>query len=250
MDLLAIDQGNSRTKFGLFVDGVLQQAWAVPTVKPGDARALQQSLIAHGITAPARIGLCSVVPEALPGWQALAAAGGHRLQVIDGRTAGPLRNAYATPETLGPDRLMAAVAAAARVGTPVIPISLGTAIVVDAVSAEGVYLGGMIAPGIDVIARALASSTSALTRVDWHAPREAIGRSSLTAQESGLYHLSLGGIRTMIAAAREALGSATPLVLTGGWASRLAPCLDGVALVDEQLILTGIALTLAAGNPA
>ena len=72
------------------------------------------------------IGLCSVVPELLPAWEQMAAKRGCPLTLLTGQSATPLRNAYQTPDTLGGDRLLAAVAAAQRVGTPVIPLHAGT----------------------------------------------------------------------------------------------------------------------------
>ena len=115
-------------------------------------RATPDALRAQAFPSPdlprlGHLGLCSVVPELLPAWEQMAAASGYPLTILTGQSTTPLRNAYLTPETLGADRLLAAVAAAARVGTPVIPLHAGTATVVDAVSPEGAYLGGMITPG-------------------------------------------------------------------------------------------------------
>ena len=244
MALMAIDQGNSRTKFGIFHHGVLQQAWSVPTDKTAIAADLQAACAAHLLPDQLSIGLCTVVPEAVPQWKALAVEHGYELTVITGSTPTPLRNDYETPETLGPDRLMMSVAAAHHAGTPVIPVSLGTAIVVDAVSRDGAYLGGMIAPGIEVIARALPAAASALWPVDWQEPAAPIGRTSQAAMTSGLFYESLGGLRAMIDATRLQLGETAPLALTGGWAAKLAPYLDHVALVEDHLVLLGIVLTL------
>jgi type III pantothenate kinase len=243
--LLAIDQGNKRTKCALVAGNDLVDCWIVPTRKDADPAALAADLFReHAIPAATPLGLCSVVPELLPAWQAMAADRGFPLTVITGTTPTPLENRYETPETLGPDRLLAAVAASALVGTPVVSISLGTATVVDAVSGDGAYLGGMIAPGIGLDIDTLASAASALFPVAWQEPARAVGRTSTEAITSGLFHHALGGLRAMIAAARAEIGAAAPLALTGGWSPTLAPYLDGVALVDEWLVVRGVAMVV------
>lgn len=246
MALLAIDQGNTRTKFGLFTAGALQRVWTITTRKDATADELASAAFTqHRLPDDLHVGLCSVVPELVPCWA--TAVGGRGLTIITGETPTPLLNSYATPATLGADRLMMAVAAAERVGAPVIPISLGTATVVDAVSADGAYLGGMIAPGIAVTAQALATAASALGTVAWQPPAAAIGRSSADAMTSGLFYQSIGGLRAMVEAIRQELQHPhAPLALTGGWAKTLAPYLHHVAVVDPSLVLQGIAVTLRA----
>ncbi len=195
-----------------------------------------------------RWGLCTVVPTQEDCWRQLAADYGATLIIITGSTITSLRNAYATPATLGADRLMAAVAAARLAGTPVIPVSLGTATVVDAVAADATYLGGQIAPGIHASMTALVDAASALNLTDWHTPSAAIGHSSHDAMANGLFYQQTGGVRAMIQSVRHELAYDAPVVLTGGWAQQLAPHLQGVALIDESLALRGIALTLDLGS--
>lgn len=246
MQLLAIDQGNTRTKFGIFRDGLLEHTWVTATEKdaaPADLRAA----IFHLPEPPDKlsIGLCTVVPGLLPAWQELSAELGWPLTILTGQSPTPLRNAYETPETLGPDRLMAAVGAVQQLGAPVISVLLGTATVVDAVDASRAYRGGMIAPGIGVAAEALARAASALRPVQWREPGRAIGASSDDAMVSGLFHFSIGGVRAMAQAARQEIGAEAPLLLTGWWADRVAPHVTGVALVDPHVVLRGVAATLA-----
>ena len=245
MQLLAIDQGNTRTKFALFRDGAPRQTWTCATAKMATAAELASAAFhVESVPAGIRVGLSTVVPELRAAWEQAAALNGHPLTVLTGTSPTPLTNAYATPETLGPDRLLAAVAAAHAAGTPVISISLGTATVVDAVDAEGRYLGGMIAAGIGLASDLLAGAASALYPVAWHEPHEAIGHTSEESLSNGWFYQSVGGLRAMVHATREALAANAPLVLTGGWAERLAPYLDDVALIDELLVLHGIARVL------
>lgn len=245
MALLAIDQGNTRTKFGLFSEGSLQRTWVHPTDKSATPATLaMQAFSSFVVSSPVTIGLCTVVPDLIPAWRQMAEQKADAFTVISGDFPTPLRNGYKTPTTLGPDRLMTAVAAADRVGTPVIPISLGTAMVVDAVSADRAYLGGMIAPGIDVLIQSLATSASALWAIDWHEPNSPIGDTSEEAMASGIFHQSIGGLRNMVSMIRKEIGTDAPLALTGGWAQKCAPYLDHVAIVDAFLVLHGIAVCL------
>ena len=238
MDILAIDIGNSRTKIGLFADSALRRTWDIATheTSPDDVASLLTS-----IPAGCRVGISSVVATRTPCWQQHLQHHRCDVTVITGNSPTPLVNRYATPQTLGPDRLMAAVAAVACAGTPVIPVSLGTAIVVDAVSAAGEYLGGMIAPGIRPASDALTQATSALYAVTWEPSTSVIGRSTHDALTNGLHHLMLGGIERMIDATRQALGASAPVVMTGGWASAVAPVLRDPVIVEPFLVLHGIA---------
>ena len=245
MQFLAIDQGNTRTKFGLFVDGSLLRAWTCDTSK--SATVTELAAAAFGVRdhpSGIPLGLCTVTPELLDTWRNMAAEAGSPLTIFTGQSPTPLALAYATPETLGADRLLAAVAATRLVGTPVLPVSLGTATVVDAVSADGVFLGGLIAPGIGTAAQALAGAASALWRVEWRTPKAAIGQSSAAALANGWFYHSVGSVRAMVRASRDELGVEAPIALTGGWAAHLAPHLDGVALHDEYLVLHGIAMMM------
>lgn len=237
MSLLAIDQGNTRTKFGLFRHGTLVHTWSVDTDRAASPAALAQAASMADLPADACVGLCTVVPALGPVWR--QAMTERKFHEITGASSTPLRNAYATPDTLGPDRLLAAVAAA-EIAVPVVVVSLGTATVVDAVSAERVYLGGMIAPGLRTLSRQLADAASALHPVAWREPDRALGRTTEDALTSGWYHLALGGLQAMIQAARNELGIEAPLVLTGGWAETLAPYLAPLA-VDAHLVLRGLA---------
>jgi type III pantothenate kinase len=244
--ILAIDQGNSRTKLGLFRDGVLLHSWDAPTDKAADSTALAQLLWTAEVPPNTPIGLCSVVPELRDAWVTATDALGYPLTIITGETPTPLRNAYATPATLGPDRLMAAVAAISMVGgPPVIPISLGTATVVDAVGSGPTYLGGMIAPGIGTSARALGLAASALDEPTWEYPAHAIGASTAEALASGLFHFAVGSLNAMLAATRAELGAPAPAIVTGGWADHITPYLDGPAIAYPNLVLLGIARTMA-----
>ena len=161
----------------------------------------------------------------------------------------PISAAVEFPGRVGIDRL-AGAAAANRLRTatrPAIVIGVGTAITVDLVSADGVFCGGAILPGIGVSARALNEFTDLLPRSPMHeltGPPPALGKSTLEAIHSGLYWGAVGSMRELTARLSETLGpnSAAPeIFLTGGAAASVAEVLDPAAHYVEHLVLSGIA---------
>jgi type III pantothenate kinase len=162
----------------------------------------------------------------------------------------PITVAVPEPEKVGVDRL-AGAAAANRLRTadrPAIVIGAGTAITVDLVSADGVFCGGAILPGIGTSARALNQFTDLLPKSSLEelaTPPPALGTSTLPAINSGLYWGAVGAMRELIARLSETLGDAnsTPEVfLTGGAAPSFAVTLGGTPRYVEHLVLSGIAL--------
>lgn len=242
MSLLAIDIGNTRTKFGVFSQNALVRTWNVATAEIATVDAAGHILasLPPGTT----IGVCSVVATHTTYFRDAARQQERTCILLSGQSPTPLRNRYHTPDMLGTDRLMAAVAAVQLCGAPVIPICLGTATVVDAVSAQHEYLGGMIAPGVGTAMQGLAHTASALYPITWQHPASAIGCNTDQALISGLYYQTLGGIRAMIDAVRDALGVAAPIVLSGGWAAPLQTDISAGARYEPHLILHGIAVTV------
>lgn len=167
----------------------------------------------------------------------------------------PLTVALPRPDMVGIDRLVGAVAANRLRDSqrPAIVVDLGTAITVDLVDLQGVFLGGAILPGIGMSARALYEFTDLLPLLDMRVLREpppALGRSTTDAMQSGLYWGAVGGVRELIsrlAGDAVASDSAAPQVfLTGGAAPAVASLLTSDALYVPHLVLGGIALTALA----
>jgi type III pantothenate kinase len=136
----------------------------------------------------------------------------------------PIGTALLRPDQTGPDRLVAAWAAAVIHGVPVIVVDLGTATTVDAVDADGFVLGGAILPGLGLAADALADGTARLPRIELRLPADAIGRDTTTAIQSGVVLGHLGAVREltqrMQARMRTDPGAAPArVIVTGGHAS-------------------------------
>jgi type III pantothenate kinase len=195
-------------------------------------------------------GLASVVPARTAAWAgAVSAVFGVEARAVHARTPLPFRLAYRTPETLGADRLAAAAAARLRFGRsaqgqarPVVALDAGTAVTTEVVTAEGVYLGGAIAPGAPLLRRALREGAAQLPSVDWPEVLSPIGGSTREALEAGLGVLFLEGVRGLLERTAEALGERPFVVATGGWAGWLAGRLADVDVVEPHLVLDGVRL--------
>lgn len=158
----------------------------------------------------------------------------------------PLSLAIEHPETAGLDRLAAAVAVnrLRGDGKPAIVVDFGTAITVDAVDAEGRFLGGAILPGMDLSLTALVAGTSQLLPVDteFNAPPPPIGRSTEPAMRAGLFWAAVGAVRELVGRTSRELGSEPLIVCTGGGGQTLLPHLDqpDKILHVPHLVLSGI----------
>ena len=161
--------------------------------------------------------------------------------VIDQHTELPVRNAYASPETLGIDRLCAAVGGLKLVGQgPLLCIDAGTAITYDYVDAEGAYQGGGISPGMRTRFRALHDYTAALPLVEKEGDLSLVGNDTVTSIRSGVVNGVLAEIKGIIERYRETAGEALQVCLTGGDAEFLGNHLKNVNFVDSNLLLRGI----------
>jgi type III pantothenate kinase len=153
-----------------------------------------------------------------------------------------IRIAIENPKEVGADRIANTLAAFRKYGGPAIVIDLGTAVTYDAVSAEGEYLGGAIAPGVGISLDALVAHTAKLIRVELVVPDAVIGRSTVSAIQSGLLWGFVGQIEGMVRRMTEELGGAAHVIATGGQAGMVAGLTTVIDDVDLQLTLEGLRL--------
>jgi type III pantothenate kinase len=146
------------------------------------------------------------------------------------------------PREVGADRLMNAVAAYERIGGACIVVDFGTSINYDVVSADGEYLGGAIAPGVQISMDALTARAARLVKVEIEAPEAAIGRSTQAALRSGIVYGFAGQVDGIVGRIREELGVEATAIATGGLATAIAPFCDELDEVDDLLTLTGLRL--------
>jgi type III pantothenate kinase len=151
-----------------------------------------------------------------------------------------MRILYDNPREVGADRIANAIAAYAQYGGPTIVVDFGTATTFTAVSAEGDFLGGAIAPGIGISVDALAAHADQLRRVELTHPPAVIGRNTITAMQSGIIYGFAGQVDGLVERMRRELGGRTTVVATGGFAELIAPVARTIAHVDPLLTLEGL----------
>src|SRR5436853_2259045 len=157
------------------------------------------------------------------------------------RTGIPIR--YDDPREVGPDRIANAVAARERYGAPSIVVDFGTSTNFDVVSPAGEYVGGVLAPGIEVSMDALFERAARLVKVDFVAPETAIGKTTESALRSGLVYGFAGQVDGIVERIRAELGDeAAPVIATGGLAELIAPHAKTIDRVDPFLTLEGLRL--------
>jgi type III pantothenate kinase len=244
MGLLAVDVGNTQTALGMFERGELVDDWRLAT--DHDRTGDELTVMLGGLVDPDAVdGIClsSTVPSLIREWQRLAErwAEAEILTVGPGvRTGMPIR--YDDPREVGPDRIVNAVAAKERYGSPVIVVDFGTSTNYDVVSAAGEYVGGVLAPGIEVSMEALFSRAARLFEIDYVAPASVIGKTTVSGLQSGLVYGFAGQVDGIVAAIRGELGVDARVVATGGLASLVAPHSKVIEDVDPYLTLQGLRL--------
>jgi type III pantothenate kinase len=245
--LLALDIGNTTVAIGLFKDKTLTHHWRVRSDrdKTGDEYGIiLRNLLASAGLDPAAVKaviVSSVVPPLTPIFQTLS----HDLFRLKALVVGPgLRTGmpilYEAPLEVGADRVAAAVAAYEKIGGPCIVLDFGTATTFDAVSAKGEYLGGAIAPGIQISAEALYLKTAKLPRIEIKKPAKAVGKTTVASMQSGLYFGYVGLVHNIIGEIRKELGEEAKVIATGGFGDQISAELKTITAYEPNLVLEGL----------
>jgi len=246
--LLAIDIGNTSIHAGLFDRGRLRRAFSLPTAlvrRPGRLRAR----LAGGAGRLHEAIVCSVVPWATPRMvRALRAAGCPRVRIVGHGLRVPLKNRYRYPKEVGQDRLVGAYAAWREfggnrergTGRDCIVVDLGTAITIDIVTRKGEYLGGVIAPGIDISLEALATRTALLPRVVLKTPPEPLGRDTANSIRSGLLYGCAALCDGLVERLRARYAPKAIVVATGGSCRLVSRHTRTLERLRPNLVLQGL----------
>jgi type III pantothenate kinase len=247
--LLAIDVGNTQTHLGAFRGAELVEHWRFQTRAgaTGDelAERISGLLPLSGVEPRAveAIVVSSVVPPLGNEYEAMASRyfDAPCLAVGPGVKTG-MAIRIDNPYEVGADRLVNAVAAYERIGGACVVVDFGTGINFDAVSADGEYLGGAIAPGVEISLSALAERGARIPRIDLAEPDSAIGKSTRAAIQSGVIFGFAGLIDGVARRIERELGGAPTLIATGGLAHAIVPFCERIDEVDDLLTLTGLRL--------
>jgi len=255
--LLAIDVGNTDTKLGYFTlpagGPELAKTWRFGTTfrrTPDEFGVLFATLFQFADIAMSSVRavvISSVVPqtdaalaEACRTYFACAPA------FFSAATQTMIEVTTERPKELGSDLLVAAIAAKAKFGTPVVVVGFGTATTFGAVSREGEYLGAAIAPGIRISIDALVEHTAKLPQVALEAPNGPIGRDTVSALQAGIVFGFAGQTEALVSRMRTAIGEDARVIATGGLADVVAKHTPFIDAVEPHLVLQGLALWHAA----
>jgi type III pantothenate kinase len=245
--LLTIDIGNTNLTLGLYDGETLGPRWRLATdhERMPDEYGLQfDGLLSHASRKAADLtGIClaSVVPP-LTGKvvQACRQYLGQDPLVVDTGVRTGVRIRYEDPRAVGADRIADAAAVQKLYGGPACVVDFGTATTFDAISGEGDYLGGAIAPGIGIAAEALFLRTAKLPRVDLQRPPAVVGRNTVHAMQSGLLFGYVSLVEGMVARFRQELGRETKVIATGGLAEIIAAETEVIQIIAPWLTLDGL----------
>ena len=247
--LLGIDIGNTTVALGVFHGEKLKATWRLSTDvhKLADeyASVLVNLLKLEGLSFSDidEAIISSSVPPVVATFEELCQRYCRITPLVVGagiKTG--VRISLDNPREVGADRVVNAAAAHRLYGGPLIVIDLGTATTLDAVSEEGDYLGGAIAPGIGIAADALFERAAKLPRVELIRPKKAIGRNTVAAMQSGIIFGYVGLIEGIVARMKKELGGKVRVIATGGLAGIIAEETNVVDILDPDLTLVGLRL--------
>jgi len=245
--LLAIDIGNTSIGVGIFQKKSLIKNWKIRTEKEktcdeyGIILLNLLSLSGMKVKEIKSVILSSVVPPLTPVFQDLSRSlFGIKIIVVGPGVKTGMAILYENPLEVGADRVVAAVAAYEKLGGPCVVVDFGTATTFDAVSSKGEYLGGAIAPGIQISADALYFRTAKLPHIEIKKPRKAIGRTTVWSMQSGLYFGYIGLVSNVIQEIKRELGAEARVISTGGFAAQISHEIKSIDFHEPNLALDGL----------
>lgn len=254
--LLAIDVGNTQTVLGVFEGEDLRFMWRMATNKCDTSDELRMKvrplLDSEGVKAESVEGsiIASVVPALTAAWaRALQRMLGTEPIMCSASAAGELfETTYGNPSEIGADRVADAVAARALYGSPVVVVDFGTATNLEVIDAQGRFVGGIIAPGLETSAAALFSHATKLPTIDLADPGSAIGKNTVHAMQAGIVYGEADRVDGFVRRVFSELGYEAAVVATGGLATTMAPLCATVTHVNPELTLEGLRLIYENGN--
>jgi type III pantothenate kinase len=245
-NLLVVDVGNTNVVLGIYRQDELAGSWRLATARERTADEygiLTRQLLGESSTSLDGAIVASVVPplNSAFAWMIQEYFRVEPLFVEPGVKTG-IAIHVDNPQEVGADRIVNCVAAFERFGGPAIIVDFGTATTFDVVTANAEYVGGVIAPGLNISAEALFARASRLPRVDIRRPPTVIGTNTVVNMQSGLYFGYLGLVDGILARMKEELPAVKKIVATGGLATLLAQDSEYIEEVDNDLTLKGLKL--------
>ncbi len=248
--ILAIDVGNTQIVVALFDEDTLKNSWRLSTDKNKSSDELgmvmMQLLELSGISSEdiEDVIISSVVPPVMHSLtNAIKRYIGRTPLVVGAGIKTGLNIRYDNPKEVGADRIVNAVAAIHKYGTPVIIVDFGTANTYCAVNREGEYLGGIITAGVKISMDALFERAAKLPKVEIVKPKGVIGKNTVSAMQAGAIYGQAGQVDRIVKEIKKELDAPDASVIaTGGFASLIAEESKEIDIVDKALTLDGLNL--------
>lgn len=245
--LLAIDVGNTNTVIGMFSEDKLARSWRIKTDSRQTADEMELTFRGLLVDSPDVTGivLCSTVPAVLREMRTMLERyypNVHRVIIEPGiKTGVPILTD--NPKEVGTDRIVNSLAAFTLYGGPSIVVDFGTSTNLDVISAKGEFLGGALAPGIEISLDALAAKAAQLRKIELVTPRNVIGKNTVEALQSGAIYGFAGQVDGLVDRIVEELGvSVTAVIATGGLAGIVVPESETITHHEPDLTLIGLRL--------
>jgi type III pantothenate kinase len=254
--LLAIDVGNTNIVYGLFDGSTLVQTFRVQSVRERTADEYAVSLLSlltmHAIdprSIDAAILACVVPPLTEPMIRLVRSAFGREPIVVGPGVRSGMAILIDNPREVGADRIADAVAGYERAKGGVVVVDFGTSTNFDVVTPKGEYLGGVLAPGLQISADALFTRAAKLSRVEIVKPPRVVGRNTVHAMQSGIVYGYVGLVDGLVERILGELGFPCAVIATGGLASLIAPLSSRITDTDENLTLVGLRILFERNRP-
>lgn len=247
--LLTIDVGNTQTVLGLFDGASLEQSWRIKTDAAATADEYLLKIRGLLVDAPpiTGIALCSTVPVVLHEMRRMLYK--HYTEVptviVEPGTKTGVSILVDNPREVGADRIVNTVAVYERYGGPAIVVDFGTSTNLDVVSANGAFLGGALAPGIQISLDALATRAAQLRKVELVPPRSVIGKNTVEALQSGALYGFAGQVDNLVRRIIDEVGPVKAVVATGGLAGVVIAESQTITHKDPYLTLYGLQILFA-----
>ncbi|MDH7478549.1 MAG: type III pantothenate kinase [Syntrophomonadaceae bacterium] len=247
--ILVFDVGNTNTVMGVYEGSRLLTHWRISTdrQKTADEYAVLFKSLFDFNALDIRDISAVVISSVVPPLNLVLEETSRRYFGVEPLVVGPgvktgIALKYENPREVGADRVVNAVAAYERYGGPLIVVDFGTATTFCAISRQGEYLGGAIAPGIGISTEALFQRAAKLPRIELVRPRSVIGRNTVTSMQSGVIYGFIGQVDGIVQRMKEELGEEAKVVATGGLAELIASDSHTIDVVDPLLTLEGLRL--------
>ena len=247
--LLVVDVGNTHTVLGLYDGERLVHDFRIETSKgrtSDETHVLLMNLLSLAGVKRTDVR-ASILASVVPSFNdtivdAVDRAFDHEIMAVGPGIKTGMPVLYENPREVGADRIVNAVSAYERIKGAVIVVDFGTATTFDCISGKGEYLGGSIAPGMQISASALFARAARLPRSEIARPPKAIGRNTVHSMQSGIVFGYVGLVDGLVRRLMSEMGEDVSVIATGGLASLIEPDSETIQEVDEFLTLEGLRL--------